>query len=343
VAAAAGAAVMLSACSSGGGSGGGGGGAAAANATNASSGGVVTVKVACSPSVQQIPRDLAAEQGLDTKAGVKPECVQVQTGPAQSAALLSGDLSVGIMTPSNMVPLLDKKQDLVTFGSMWDVNNFDIVVGKDVALPDASQGWQGVMKDLKGKKIGVPARGAAGENLARALFEQAGMSGDSAAYIPTGLANTTVAALQSKAIDAAITFEPGITLALQQGIATQPFSIQKGTGPSNMKWSDLLFVTTRNYAEKNKATLCKFTKAWDAGLQYMQNPANRSSVEASTSTFLGLKPADSKALLDNNLSFFPTTTKLEAAKVDPGFAFQKQYSGASKAYTVSEIGVDVCS
>jgi NitT/TauT family transport system substrate-binding protein len=293
--------------------------------------------------VQQIPRDLAAKQGLDAKAGVKPECVQVQTGPAQSAALLSGDLSVGIMTPANLTPLLDKNQNLVIFGSIWNANNFDILVRKGVSLPNAAQGWQGVMKDLKGKRIGVVARGAAAEGVARALFEQAGLPPDSATYIPTGLPNTTLAALQTKAIDAAITFEPGITLALQNGIATQPFSLEKGTGPSSMDYADLVMVASRSFAEKNKATLCKFTKAWDAGLQYMQDPSNRASVEASTSSFLGLKPAQSKALLDRNMSLFPKVTKLDASRVDPGFAFQKKYGGASKAYTVADIGVDVCS
>jgi NitT/TauT family transport system substrate-binding protein len=341
VAAAAGAAVMLSACSSGGSSGS-GAGAAGANASTGA-GGVVTLKVACAPNVQQLPRDIAAKQGLDVSAGVKSDCVQVQTGPNQSAALLSGDLNIGVMSPANLAPLLDKNQDLVTFGGTWDVNTFDILVGKGVSLPNAAQGWQGVMKDLKGKRVGVVARGAAAEGVARALFQQAGLPADSASYIPTGLPNTTLASLQSKAIDAAITFEPGITLATEEGIATQPFSIEKGTGPSNMNYTDLIFVTSRKYAEKNKAALCKFTKSWDAGLQYMENPANRTSVDAEAASFLGLKPDQGKALMDRNLPFFPTATKLQAAKVDPAFAFQKQYNGAKKAYTLSDIGVQVCS
>jgi NitT/TauT family transport system substrate-binding protein len=339
VAAAAGAAVMLSACSSGGGSAGGAGGAN----PSTGAGGVVTLNVACAPNIQQLPRDIAAKQGLDTKAGVKPDCVQVQTGPAQSAALLSSGLNIGVMTPANLVPLLDKKQDLVTFGGTWDVNSFDILVRQGVPLPDAAQGWQGVMKDLKGKRVGVVARGAAAEGVARALFEQAGLPPDSASYIPTGLPNTTLAALQGKSIDAAINLEPAITLGVQEGIATQPFSIEAGTGPSNMNFTDLIFVTTRSYAEKNKEALCKFTKAWDAGLQYMKDSANRSAVDTEAAAFLGLKPDQAKALMDRNLPFFPTATKLQAAKVDPAFAFQKQYGSASKAYTLSDIGVDVCS
>jgi NitT/TauT family transport system substrate-binding protein len=337
VAAAVGAALMLAACSSSSGSSGTGG------TGGGTTGKTVTLKVACAATLQQLPFDIAKKNGDATKAGLKPDCVQVQTGPAQSAALLSGDLNVAIMTPANLVPLLDKKQNLVIFGGGWNTNYWDILVRKDVSLPDASQGWKGVMQDLKGKRIGVVARGGAAEGVAHALFEQAGMAADSASYLPTGVANTTLAALQSKSIDAAITFEPGITLGVQQGIATEPFSIQKGTGPEGMVFADQVFVTSRSYAEKNKDALCRLTKTWDSGLQYMQDSANRSAVEADAVSFLGLKPDQAKALIDRNLSFFPKTSALEASTIDPAFAFQQKYGGASKAYTLSDIGVNVCS
>jgi len=343
---AAGAALVVTACSSSGsddstsGTNGAGGGTSGGSSGSSS---VVTVKVACSPTVQQIPRQLAADQGLDRKLGVNPECVQVQSGPAQSAALLSGDLNVAVTTPSLLVPLLDKQQPLVVFGRAWDVNNFDILVRKGVSLPHQGDGWQGVMQDLKGKKVGVVARGAAAESVARALFQEAGLSPDSATYIPTGLPNTTLAALQSNAIDAAITLEPGITLALEQGIATQPFSLAKGTGPKDMVYSDLLFVASREYAEKNKDALCKFNKAWDAGLDYVGDSANADAVDAAAAKFLGLKADQAKTLLENNASYYPDTTAPDAAKIDPGFAFAKKYGSAQKAYTMSDIGVDVCS
>jgi NitT/TauT family transport system substrate-binding protein len=342
VAAAAGAALVLAACSSGGSS---SSGAAAGAGSNAGGGTTKTVnlKVACAATLQQLPFDIAKKNGDATKAGLNPQCVQVQTGPAQSAALLSGDLNVAIMTPANLFPLLDKKQDLVIFAGGWSTNYWDILVRKDVSLPDASQGWQGVMKDLQGKRIGVVARGGAAEGVAHALFQQAGLPADAASYIPTGLPNTTLAALQGKAIDAAITFEPGVTLGVQQGIGTEPFSIQKGTGPKEMVFADQVFVASRKYAEKNKDSLCRLTKTWDAGLQYVQDSSNASAVDAEAASFLGLKPDQAKALMDRNLSFFPKTSALDASTIDPSFAFQQKYGGAKKAYTLSDIGVQVCS
>jgi ABC-type nitrate/sulfonate/bicarbonate transport system substrate-binding protein len=293
--------------------------------------------------VQTLPFHIADTKGFATKAGVKLDCVQVQSGPALSAALLSGGLNVGVVTPANLFPLLDKKQDLVIFGGGWNTNYWDILVRKGVSLPDAGQGWKGTMKDLKGKRIGVVVRGGAGESVARALFEQAGMSADSASYIPTGLPATTLAALKGKSIDAAITLEPGITLALQQGIATQPFSIQKGTGPKGMVFADQVMVASRSYAEKNKASLCKFITAWNDGLSFVENPANRAAVDADAVSYLGLNASQAKALIDRNVSFYPKTAGLYPSTMDPAFAFQKQYSGASKAYTVADIGMNVCS
>jgi hypothetical protein len=89
--------------------------------------------------------------------------------------------------------------------------------------------------------------------------------------------------------------------------------------------------------------LCKFTKAWDAGLQNIHDPANQSSVDADAASFLGLKPDIAKSMMTSNLSYFPQTTKLVASQVDPGFAFQKKYAGAKTAYTVADIGVNACS
>ena len=62
------------------------------------------------------------------------------------------------------------------------------------------------MTDLKGAKIGVVARGAAAEVMARALFTEAGLNPNAPTYIATGVATTTVAALKAGVVDAAITY-----------------------------------------------------------------------------------------------------------------------------------------
>lgn len=332
------AALAVTACSSAGSS----STASSGGSTSAASGGTTTLNVGCAPVIQTLPYDLAQSSGAFSHLGLKVNCVQVTSGPAESAALLSGNLDVGPVALANLAPLLDKSQDLVTIGSYWNVNNFDIVVRAGYPLPHASQGWRGVMADLKGAKIGVVARGAAAEVIARALFTEAGLNPDAQTYIATGLPTTTVAALKSKLVDMAVTFEPAITLAVTEHIATQPFSIDAGTGPADMNYADLQFVTTRSYAESHKAALCKFTQGWDQGLAELHNSADNSQVDATATSALGVPASVAAQMVQRNMAHFPQQVNLDASRIDPGFVFLHASGVAQKAYTVSGISVQVC-
>jgi ABC-type nitrate/sulfonate/bicarbonate transport system substrate-binding protein len=255
---------------------------------------------------------------------------------------VSGNLDVAPMAQANLAPLLAKGENLVTFGSYWNANNFDIVVRSGYSLPHASGGWRGVMTDLKGAKIGVPARGAAGEMIARALFKEAGVDPDAQTYIATGLPTTTVAALKGGLVDAALTFEPAITLALSQHIAIQPFSLDAGTGPADLNYADLLFVTTRSYAQSHAAALCTFTKAWDQGLAELHTPADSTKVDAIATSALGVPAPVAAQIVQHNLAFFPQQVNLDPARIDPGFVFLHANGVAPQAYTVNNISVKVC-
>jgi ABC-type nitrate/sulfonate/bicarbonate transport system substrate-binding protein len=333
-------ALAVAACSSGGSS----SSTASPGGTTAatSSGGTTSLTVACAPVIQSLPRNIAQSNGADSRLGLQANCVQVASGPAEAAALVSGNLDVAPMAQANLAPLLAKGENLVTFGSYWNANNFDIVVRTGYPLPHASEGWRGVMTDLKGAKIGVPARGGAGEIIARALFKEAGVDPNAQTYIATGLANTTVAALHGGLVDAAITFEPAITLALSQHIATQPFSIQAGTGPADLNYADLLFVTTRSYAESHKAALCTFSKAWNQGLAELHNPADSSQVDSIAASALGVPASVATQMVQHNLAYFPQSVNLDASRINPGFAFLHANGVSPQAYTVSNISVNVC-
>ena len=84
------------------------------------------------------------------------------------------------------------------------------------------------MAALDGTNVGVVARGAAAEQIARQLYDSAGLNPDDATYIATGLAGTTLAALSSGEVDWAITFEPGLSQGVIDGIGTIPFALRVG-------------------------------------------------------------------------------------------------------------------
>jgi NitT/TauT family transport system substrate-binding protein len=300
------------------------------------------IQVACAPAAEHLPRQLAISQGMNESNGVDPTCVDVPSGPAQVAALLSGNLDIAFLTQANIAPLFDKDQALAVVGAIRNNLYFDLIVKNDFELPNEQDGWEGVVKDLEGARIGVVARGAAAEIIARAMFESAGVDPDKQTYIATGLPATTLAALSGDTIDAAVTLEPGITLGLEQGIAKQPFSLQAGEGPDGFSYADQLMLTSREFAENNKDLLCNYRKAWDEALEFMRDPANAEVVESEAATLLGLPTPTVKALLERTSSFFPETTALDAATVEPGFDFLAEQGAAENSYELADVSVEVC-
>jgi NitT/TauT family transport system substrate-binding protein len=309
---------------------------------SASAGEPVTLQVACANGFEHLPRFEADEQGYDEDLNLTTECVQVNTGPEQSAALLSGDLDVGIMNAANLAPLLDQGQDLVAFGALRSATYWDLLVDKDYDLPHENEGWEGVVQDLQGARFGVVARGAAAEAIATAMFKAAGVDPASVTFIATGLPNTTLAALDGNTIDAALTFEPGVTLAVDQGIATNPFSLQAGDGPEELDHPDMLLVTSRANVEQNGDALCRLTQSWDQGLAYVHDSANHDAVVADTAQLLALDENVAADVIDRDLGFLADSTQINDAGMDKAFELLADNGLAKKAYTTDDYTADVC-
>lgn len=322
-----------------------GGGDDAKTATPTASGDAtaeaVSVQVACAQGFEHVPRHLADTQGFNDDLNVEVECVQVATGPEMSAALLSGNLDVAIGNAANIAPLLDKEQDLVAFGMLRQRTYWDLLVGKDYELPEGGD-WQAVVKALEGARFGVVARGAAAETIARAMFREAGVDPEKVTYIATGVAATTIAALQGGTIDAALTFEPGISLALEQGVATNPFSLHAGEGPEALDHPDMMLFTTRELAEQESEKLCRFRQSLDAGLDFMKDPANRDVVVAQTAELLSMPEALAAKVLDRNLQAVPDETELDREGIDKAFKLLKDGGSAAQLHSADSIAVEVC-
>lgn len=306
-----------------------------------SSDGIVEVTVACAPTLSSLPREYAMRSGIDDDHGVEINCVQVQSGPEISAALIDGEIDLTLMTPPNLFALLEQDVDVVAFMAVLDREAGDLIVRSDFPLPSSDAGWEGVMADLQEATISVPARGAAAEDLARALFVEAGLDPDEATYVATGLPATTVAALRNAEIDAAITIEPGITLALEAGIAVQPFSLQGQTGPPTMDWASLMLVTTRTYAEQNSDVLERFASMWQVALQWLRNPGNRAEAIELTGDFLELDPGIAEVLFERNLPFWSESPRLEPDRFDQVGDFYRDVGRFQRAYHVEDYGFDL--
>ena len=301
----------------------------------------IVVRQACAPTATAVPSALGEQNGLADEYNISFECVQVAQGPDTITALVAGELDLAGFTAANVFTVLDQGLDLKIFRQSTNVDFFDIIVSPDFPLPNEGDGWEGVMKDLQNARIGVVARGAAAEVLARGLYTQAGLDPDQATYIATGLPNTTLASLSNGEIDAALTFEPGITLAVDQGIAVQPFSIQDGTGPELFNWPGLFIAAAPDSIAENPELYQRYMDYNTAANEYATDPANFDEVVAFAGDFLALDPDVATEVMTRSLAQIDVDGTVDPAGLDAQGTFYNESGSTETAWTAEEITTDV--
>jgi len=175
------AALALTACSGGGGSTPGGSGDAI---------GEVSV-------IQSVGKDFSTG-GVDfaDANGLWPEglTVTTQTGGAVAQALATGDVQIGVTSPTRVLGAIFQGLDVSIVGAgerLWDGQ---IVVSKDFAAKDVS--------GLKGARFGVTSFGSAGELSVREIAKAQGWADSDYEVVTLGDIAGLTAGLQSGSIDA---------------------------------------------------------------------------------------------------------------------------------------------
>ncbi len=275
-----------------------------------------TVNICQAPSFNGMIPHIAEEEGFFADRGIDGEFVQCHSGPANAAALIAGEVHFVQNTPDNMLGIRNAGFDVVMFQQLVDKHFFDIVVSNNFGPIDCEQGdWQCAMQELEGTNVGVVARGAAAEQIARQLIDSAGLDPDGATYIATGLSATTLAALISGEVDWAITFEPGLSQAIVDDIGYAPFALRAGDGPAELDWPSLVNTASREFIEQNPNTVAIFAQASRQAMDFMRNPANRDAVLEYMRDFLSLEGAVAETVLDSNIGSLSLNGALQPARL----------------------------
>ncbi|MFF4983828.1 aliphatic sulfonate ABC transporter substrate-binding protein [Streptomyces sp. NPDC001046] len=132
---------------------------------------------------------VADKQDLWKKAGLRPDIKVFTNGPVQIQALGAGDLDFGYIGPGAMWLPASGKAKVISVNTLGYADRV-------IAQPGITD-----VKDLKGKKVGVP-EGTSGEMVLDLALKEAGMSQKDITKIPMD-ASTVVSAFSSGQIDAA--------------------------------------------------------------------------------------------------------------------------------------------
>ncbi len=161
---------------------------------------------------------IAEDQGLWKKADLTAEVKSFNNGPVQIQALSAGDLDYGYIGP----------------GAMWlPASGRSKVIAVDtLTYADRVIGQPGMksMKDLKGKKVGVP-EGTSGDMILNIALEEAGMTAKDITKVNMD-PSTIVSAFSSGQIDGAGFFYPAIDTIKKKVPKLEEIASTKDTGDS---------------------------------------------------------------------------------------------------------------
>ena len=276
-----------------------------------------------SPSFGSMAEKITRDYGLLEARGITMEAVQCSSGPANAAALIADEVDFVNNTPDNMLGIRNAGFDVVMFAQSIDYHFFDVVVSTAGSVPtmDCDQGdWECAMAVLNGTTVGVVARGAAAEQIARQLLDSAGYDPEDTTYVATGLAAGSIAAMASGEVDWCVCFEPGLSTPTLTGVAYSPFSLRGGDGPDALKWPSLVRTTSRSLTEEAPNFVRHYSAATSEAAEWMRN--NRDETIAKIAEYLSGGDTDlAAAIYDNNIASLTKTGVIDRAGIENNIAY----------------------
>jgi NitT/TauT family transport system substrate-binding protein len=235
------------------------------------------VRIQDYPGTGNVLTRVAMSKGYCEKHRITCVLKMLPSAPAGVQALLAGDLEVAYAPPEVAVQAVVRGADLKTFGNGAALPPLFLVVGQHVDTPNAGKGYPGLMRDLRGKRVGVTARGSGAEFQLMELLAGAGMVAGDVTIVAAGAPNTSFPALTSKQIDALMAFEPigGYCEVLKT--CRIVLDLRKGEGPPQLqkvRGAAVPFWVLGEYAQKNPHVIEALRRAHQEAEAFVQSPGN---------------------------------------------------------------------
>src|SRR5262249_32899102 len=150
-------------------------------------------------------------------------------------------------------------------------------VGSDMAMPNADKPYPAWIADLKGKKIGVFARGAPVENMMNVILDKGGLKSGDVTYVAVGGPVTAFSALSNKQIDAAINIEPISSLCAVTKKCRMAWALATDKDPaelSAMNGAAIVSYMREDFVAQQPQTVAAYVNALSAAEKFVQDPAN---------------------------------------------------------------------
>ncbi|OYU32687.1 MAG: myristoyl transferase [Comamonadaceae bacterium PBBC2] len=240
-----------------------------------------TLRIQDYPGIGNVLVRVAIANGYCEKQGIKCELKTIPAAPLGIQTLMAGDIEVAFGPSEVVIQAGNKGADLKIIGNGARDSIFFLMAGAHIETPNAAKGYPAVMADLKGKKIGVTARGSGAEFQLLDMLKGAGLSGSDVTIVPVGAPNTALPAIANKQIDALMLFAPMDGFCAAMKVCRVLVDPRKGEGPKEITQLNGAAgpMTVRGeFSQKKGSTLDAFAKAMRESEAFAQNPANFNAV-----------------------------------------------------------------
>jgi NitT/TauT family transport system substrate-binding protein len=244
------------------------------------------------------------DKGFCEKYGLKCQGVRITNGPLGIQALLGNSLEVSFIGTDAGIRAITGGAKVKFVVGMADRVPYYVVARKDFPWSGKDRSYPAVMKEFKGKKIGVTARGASTELIFNLLLEGAGLPPDSVTYVAVGGPPTAFGSLSSKQIDAAIEVPPTAELCDHSTVCETIINLptEKSIPIINkLAGAGVTALMSDEFVEKNPKVVQAFIAAATDANKWMKDPANADAYVAVGKKFLQLNVADADAVLKEAL------------------------------------------
>jgi NitT/TauT family transport system substrate-binding protein len=215
------------------------------------------------------------------KYGIRCEAKPLPLAPQGMQAMLAGELEVASVPSDIAIQAASRGANIKTIGAFAVQPVAFLVGGKHVEWPGLNRGYPEVMKDLRGRKVGVPVRGSVSELYLEEMLKVAGMSVSDVSVIPVGGPNTAYPALVNKQVDAMIAIEPAGGFCKALNTCSMLVDPRKGQGPSSIQeqvGATSILVVKNEYLTAKPAVINAISSAFKDAEAYIQNPDNKLAV-----------------------------------------------------------------
>ncbi len=220
------------------------------------------------PVAAMAPMWIAKEAGFFKKQGLDVDLVFIGSGPTGTAAVLAGQVDVGII--GGFAPIraiLGGAKDLVIIGQSKGA-----IVGAIVGKKEISS-----VQDLKGRRLGIDRIGSNPD-----MYTQAALSRFQVdplrdlQYVQLGNIGQGIPALKAGVIDALTASPPDDLFAQRLG-----FKVILDITAMKIPFAATVLVSARNTVARKQAELTKFMRAYAEAVHYfLMNPEGTAQIVA---------------------------------------------------------------